>query len=515
MRKKRIIHTYESCKQIALKYNRRIDLAKGDIAVYHAIYRNGWNELFDHMVIESKPAGYWDYEKCREAALQCRYKSEFKTKFPSAIIPAQKNGWYDEITSHMVKKPLKRKYSRETAIEAAAQYKTRTEVLNNDAWLYRILGEHNLLDELYPTSQSVNKQLRLEGKKKCNKCKEIKDISEFDLINKNKPDKGYRTKCKECFHKYSKEYYASVRENVLVVGGKIHKKRLWESGKKQCTKCKEVKDIKKDFYNYPDGIKVSPRCVQCVHEQNKKRYPMVEGGKLWKLSLRNEGKKWCNSCKEAKPLDDFGFNKKNRIDGRMTMCRVCKSERDKEYRNDPKFRDKLLDKKRVYYENIRDTEGYKEYCKNRNENRDYSKEYRRHISDEFRRFKTRIRSRINAYFRINKQWVKKDTKTVELLGVDYFVAKEFLERQFLSGMTWENYGTEWHIDHLIPLDAAKKDYEKVKQLCFYQNLTPMWGNDNLRKSSKIPNVCCLWKNPIVPYKEKELIIVPKVKGIVK
>jgi hypothetical protein len=77
----------------------------------------------------------------------------------------------------------------------------------------------------------------------------------------------------------------------------------------------------------------------------------------------------------------------------------------------------------------------------------------------------------------------KNTKTQEMLGVDWEIAKQHIERQFTKGMNWENQG-EWHIDHIIPLSSANTP-ERLKKLCHYTNLQPMWAVDNLSKSDSI------------------------------
>jgi hypothetical protein len=60
-----------------------------------------------------------------------------------------------------------------------------------------------------------------------------------------------------------------------------------------------------------------------------------------------------------------------------------------------------------------------------------------------------------------------------------------LEKQFISGMTWENYGYYgWHVDHKIPLASAKTKEELIK-LCHYTNLQPLWMDENLSKGAKI------------------------------
>jgi len=57
--------------------------------------------------------------------------------------------------------------------------------------------------------------------------------------------------------------------------------------------------------------------------------------------------------------------------------------------------------------------------------------------------------------------------------------KKHLENQFIDGMSWENR-SEWHIDHIIPLSSAKTKDELYK-LCHYENLQPLWVEDNLKK----------------------------------
>jgi len=64
-----------------------------------------------------------------------------------------------------------------------------------------------------------------------------------------------------------------------------------------------------------------------------------------------------------------------------------------------------------------------------------------------------------------------------------------LEKQFTERITWENYG-EWHVDHKLPISSFNiqemGDSEFMK--CWsLENLQPMWGEENIRKSNKIFN----------------------------
>lgn len=63
-----------------------------------------------------------------------------------------------------------------------------------------------------------------------------------------------------------------------------------------------------------------------------------------------------------------------------------------------------------------------------------------------------------------------------------------LEKQFKPGMTWENYGTVWHIDHKIPVSVFNfKTYDDIDfQRCWeLKNLQPMFAFENKSKGNKL------------------------------
>jgi hypothetical protein len=62
-----------------------------------------------------------------------------------------------------------------------------------------------------------------------------------------------------------------------------------------------------------------------------------------------------------------------------------------------------------------------------------------------------------------------------------------LEKQFKDDMTWDNYGI-WHVDHKSPItsfDIQEMGDEEFMRCWCLDNLQPMWGEENIRKSNKI------------------------------
>ncbi len=67
--------------------------------------------------------------------------------------------------------------------------------------------------------------------------------------------------------------------------------------------------------------------------------------------------------------------------------------------------------------------------------------------------------------------------------------REHLEKLMKPGMSWNNYGVVWHIDHIMP--ASKFKYTSIKDKGFKQcwsldNLQPLFAEENVKKSNKVP-----------------------------
>ncbi len=92
------------------------------------------------------------------------------------------------------------------------------------------------------------------------------------------------------------------------------------------------------------------------------------------------------------------------------------------------------------------------------------------------------RAVLHTFRRIGKN---KPADTQTLLGCDSETAKAHIESLFKEGMTWDNHGVYgWHIDHIRPVSSFTE--EDLHLMNHISNLQPLWAEENLEKSNKIP-----------------------------
>jgi hypothetical protein len=106
-----------------------------------------------------------------------------------------------------------------------------------------------------------------------------------------------------------------------------------------------------------------------------------------------------------------------------------------------KYKDEIRERKRIYVEKKRKT-------------------------DELFKLKENVRNLINASFLYKSH--KKNTKTVDILGLNIDDFKIYLESQFQDWMSWDNYGLYngepnygWDIDHIIPLKTVTTEEDLI------------------------------------------------------
>jgi len=195
----------------------------------------------------------------------------------------------------------------------------------------------------------------------------------------------------------------------------------------------------------------------------------------------------CPDCEEDLPIKDYNF--RNETSGeREKRCGKCAyAMRDKE-------------KRREQYKNWYENKNGRNFVKN------YNNEYkeRRNELNKIRRAKDpNYRIMMNVRCRIGeilkKHGMHGDHK-IKYLGIDVQTYKDWLEYQFDDDMTWANYGTYWHIDHVKP--CASFTFKSTKDPnvfeCFnWKNTRPMIAKDNLAKGDKIDQVAIISQKIIV------------------
>ncbi len=116
----------------------------------------------------------------------------------------------------------------------------------------------------------------------------------------------------------------------------------------------------------------------------------------------------------------------------------------------------------------------------------YFRNYQKQRRDNDACFYLKDKVRKYIHSSLKRGGYTKKSRTHEILGCDYETFAAHLEAQFVDGMNWDNRD-KWHIDHIIPL-ASTQTEEDVLRLNHYSNLQPLWAEDNLAKSDKMPPV---------------------------
>lgn len=189
--------------------------------------------------------------------------------------------------------------------------------------------------------------------------------------------------------------------------------------------------------------------------------------------------KTCTKCGEWKLISGFRV-RSGRIGQWESRCLVCALEYKREYRAKNRERHKNQEKAR-YAANPEPRREAHNAWKIKNPER---------MAEAKRRCRSTPKGRVEANIRgyIHKTITKgyKSAPTFKALGYTSAELMAHLEKNFLLGMTWENYGA-WHIDHKIPLSLF--NYHSTDDFDFkiawsLKNLQPLWAVDNLKKSAK-------------------------------
>lgn len=100
--------------------------------------------------------------------------------------------------------------------------------------------------------------------------------------------------------------------------------------------------------------------------------------------------------------------------------------------------------------------------------------------------KERLKKKQQVEFRRFIVWKSTGRHLRPYLGADIGEIRAWIESSFQPGMSWDNCGEYWVIDHIVPLRMFNLTKEEDLKLCWhYKNLMPLLKEDNLKKEGNV------------------------------
>jgi len=201
-----------------------------------------------------------------------------------------------------------------------------------------------------------------------------------------------------------------------------------ESEIRMCDKCIQTKPIDK-YRKYCENS-YSKTCKKCLNELDKIRKKNQRQKKAETFLAK------CEKCDEEKVLKDFAKLKK------FYKKKICIS---------------------CYPEFLREQKT--EWCRNER------------ITNINYRLKKSLAARL-------RNVLNKNDTTMNYIGCNIQYLREWFEYNFNSEMNWENYGSFWSIDHIIPVCKFDLTIEDEKLKCWnWSNLMPVTIKYNSSKKN--------------------------------
>lgn len=301
--------------------------------------------------------------------------------------------------------------------------------------------------------------------KKCTVCYVEKELDNYSKDSYRKD--GYDATCKECKKKQSKE--RGMTKHVI-------------PSSKSCSSCSQVL-TSDNFHKKPDSLDgLHTECRSCKKiKRLEKKEQNLKSDIMLKSPYYN---KICNICNISKSHKDFYIQNYSK-DGIGTICINCEKIRQKEWR-------------------IKNPNKAREY-----RSREYFKDYHnRRILNAQSKISGNIRNRVRMA--LKRQNTSKFQNTFELIDCSPLFMTNWLENQFSSDMTWNNYGSYWEIDHIVPCNFFDLSKREEQLACFnWRNCRPCKKSENRSKSDKIQSLQIFLQEIRVHYYERHIQIAGK------
>uniref|UniRef100_A0A6C0KU54 Uncharacterized protein n=1 Tax=viral metagenome TaxID=1070528 RepID=A0A6C0KU54_9ZZZZ len=216
--------------------------------------------------------------------------------------------------------------------------------------------------------------------------------------------------------------------------------------------------------------------------------------------------KMCEKCAQTKPIDKYRKRSENSY---AKTCKKCMNEMDKIRKKN--LRQKKAETFLAKCEKCNEDKALKDFAK-------LKKFYKKKICnscypDFLREQKTewcRNESKKNINYRLKKSLAarlrnvlfKTDT-TMNYIGCNIQYLREWFEYNFTSEMNWDNYGSFWSIDHIIPVCKFDLTIQDEKLKCWnWTNLMPVKVTYNSSKKNIDVNQINFILDKIKKFKEE-------------
>lgn len=302
--------------------------------------------------------------------------------------------------------------------------------------------------------------------KTCTKCHcEYPATVEYFYRNSKSAD-GLRCECKQCQQKQYAKYYIEKHKEEREVQLRTEKD-LEQRNVKICTKCgKEYPKTSEYFHNRKDTKDgLSFWCKNCASISAAKYRNNEYENLVKRIKEQNEKRKLDSEYSKQRAEYDRQY---------YLMNKEKKSQYNKE-------RYLTLDKDKVRAYQKKWNKENKEYIDKRN------KAYRERTKEE-RKAYDRKRYKENKLSRLTSNAICRSLKGnkagqhwEDLVPYNLEQLRQHLESQFTPEMNWNNYGTYWEVDHIIPqsLFSFTTYQDEQFQIC--------WSLTNLRPLTVVEN----------------------------
>ena len=89
---------------------------------------------------------------------------------------------------------------------------------------------------------------------------------------------------------------------------------------------------------------------------------------------------------------------------------------------------------------------------------------------------------LSTQFRRYITWKTSNGEIRDYLGAEVGFIREWISSMFTEDMNWDNYGSFWVVDHIVPFRMFDLFNEQDLKICWnYRNLMPIIASDNLKK----------------------------------